>query len=617
MCALSNSNLSSSSLTLRARYPGLVNRAANATNVSTTPVTNDTSAVARPAQLGLNLEGLKQLLQRMTNPGSTPVTETKTSEIKNGTYTVRNGDTLWQIASRNLGSGMRWEEIYNLNKDKISNPDRIFPGLTLKMPDPTKPAETTKATEPTTATVPTKPAEPTKPTEATKPADPTKPTEATKPAEPTKPAETSKPAEASKPAEPNGSGPLLKKGADGDAVKKLQARLTELGFDCGGVDGDFGNNTANAVKKFQASKGLEVDGVVGPNTWKQLGITVDGGSSAPASSAPAKSSEPNGSGPVLKNGANGEAVKKLQARLNELGFNCGGVDGDFGPNTANAVKSFQSSKGLEVDGVVGPNTWKQLGITVEGGVSYSSSTSSSSSSGGSGPTLKSGAQGDPVKKLQARLNELGFDCGGVDGDFGNNTASAVKRFQASRGLEADGVVGPNTWNKLGINVSGSVSYASGVSGASSASSSAIVQGAYRLHNSGYRYPVNLTDQYRHVTGKIGCCADFVCDSYREAGSNINADMTSKGYNPHYCPSMINYFKKCQQYISGEMGARPGDVVFFNWDGGVVDHVAIVAEVDSKGRPTKLVESRHFDSPTEITTLNSSRAACIVGYGRLG
>jgi len=46
----------------------------------------------------------------------------------------------------------------------------------------------------------------------------------------------------------------------------------------------------------------------------------------------------------------------LQRRLNELGFNCGAVDGSFGSKTLSAVRAFQKSRGLAVDGVVGPKT---------------------------------------------------------------------------------------------------------------------------------------------------------------------------------------------------------------------------------------------------------------------
>lgn len=63
--------------------------------------------------------------------------------------------------------------------------------------------------------------------------------------------------------------------------------------------------------------------------------------------------------PVLTYGSTGEAVKKLQQRLNEWGFELD-VDGSFGPATLTAVKEFQRLAGLEVDGSVGPLTWEKL-----------------------------------------------------------------------------------------------------------------------------------------------------------------------------------------------------------------------------------------------------------------
>lgn len=65
---------------------------------------------------------------------------------------------------------------------------------------------------------------------------------------------------------------VLKKGANGDHVKGLQALLRGYGYDLGrtGVDGDFGPATDSAVRKYQSRNGLETDGSVGPATWKKL-----------------------------------------------------------------------------------------------------------------------------------------------------------------------------------------------------------------------------------------------------------------------------------------------------------------------------------------------------------
>jgi N-acetyl-anhydromuramyl-L-alanine amidase AmpD len=58
--------------------------------------------------------------------------------------------------------------------------------------------------------------------------------------------------------------------SNGDLVRYLQGVLTKTKFYSAAIDGFFGNVTAQAVKAFQANKGLVVDGVVGPQTWAAI-----------------------------------------------------------------------------------------------------------------------------------------------------------------------------------------------------------------------------------------------------------------------------------------------------------------------------------------------------------
>lgn len=64
------------------------------------------------------------------------------------------------------------------------------------------------------------------------------------------------------------------------------------------------------------------------------------------------------------------------------------------------------------------------------------------------PTLCNGDEGEAVRKLQTNLKRLGFDCKGIDGDFGANTQSAVYGFQRERNLDPDGICGPKTWAEI-------------------------------------------------------------------------------------------------------------------------------------------------------------------------
>lgn len=63
---------------------------------------------------------------------------------------------------------------------------------------------------------------------------------------------------------------------------------------------------------------------------------------------------------VLEKGSVCDSVKALQTLLNGYGFNCGAVDGSFGANTLDAVKAYQKSAKITVDGSVGPETWGSL-----------------------------------------------------------------------------------------------------------------------------------------------------------------------------------------------------------------------------------------------------------------
>jgi peptidoglycan hydrolase-like protein with peptidoglycan-binding domain len=64
--------------------------------------------------------------------------------------------------------------------------------------------------------------------------------------------------------------------------------------------------------------------------------------------------------PTLRQGSSGGAVVTLQHDLAAKGFSPGVADGVFGPHTNSAVRAFQSSRHLAVDGIVGPQTWNAL-----------------------------------------------------------------------------------------------------------------------------------------------------------------------------------------------------------------------------------------------------------------
>lgn len=148
--------------------------------------------------------------------------------------------------------------------------------------------------------------------------------------------------------------PLLKKGAIGDSVEKMQKLLIAWNAKAlpkYGADGDFGKECYDWVKKFQQAHGLAVDGIVGLRTWEAL---LKYNAAIPAGQVQL---------PTVREGDKGEYVKKVQRSLiawNSKALPKHGADGDFGGETDEWVRKFQKAHGLTVDGIVGKNTWAAL-----------------------------------------------------------------------------------------------------------------------------------------------------------------------------------------------------------------------------------------------------------------
>lgn len=138
-------------------------------------------------------------------------------------------------------------------------------------------------------------------------------------------------------------------------IGSIQTQLNNKGFNVGAVDGVAGENTYNAVLSFQCSYGLDADGQVGPSTRSKL-FSSGGGSSSSYSRLLMVTS------PLTY----GNDIKAVQNKLNSLGYNCGTADGYYGNDTKNAIIRFQSTHGLDVDGIVGPSTWNSIFNTSSG-----------------------------------------------------------------------------------------------------------------------------------------------------------------------------------------------------------------------------------------------------------
>lgn len=137
-------------------------------------------------------------------------------------------------------------------------------------------------------------------------------------------------------------------------------------------------------------------------------------------------------GVFYEKGVTDEHIKEIQSKLMSLGYM---VEDEpttlFGPATEEAVKLFQTKHGLNVTGQVDQTTYDML---------FSDSTVFY--------TASVGSNGSDVAMIQSLLSKLGYFTGNSTGYFGTETEAAVKKFQQSNGLTADGKVGINTLKAL-------------------------------------------------------------------------------------------------------------------------------------------------------------------------
>ena len=159
----------------------------------------------------------------------------------------------------------------------------------------------------------------------------------------------------------------LRRGDRGGAVTEIRAALAALGMlDNPDADITTGKHVAvdvfdaeldHAVRAFQQHRGLLVDGIVGEATYRAL--------KEASYRLGARTLNHQFGAPMY-----GDDVATLQARLQDLGFYTGLVDGHFGLQTHNALMSYQREYGLYPDGICGPETLRSLyflGSRVTGG----------------------------------------------------------------------------------------------------------------------------------------------------------------------------------------------------------------------------------------------------------
>jgi peptidoglycan hydrolase-like protein with peptidoglycan-binding domain len=148
------------------------------------------------------------------------------------------------------------------------------------------------------------------------------------------------------------AGSELRQGDVGPEVARWQRQLNEATGARLAVDGEFGPLTLRATRSFQTSAGLGTDGVVSPDTRRAMAKALVGVHKLQAPVVHA----PKFPGRFIRSGVRGPDVRTWQVQIGKLGFVIE-VDGEYGPQSERVCLEFQGRERLEVDGVVGPETW--------------------------------------------------------------------------------------------------------------------------------------------------------------------------------------------------------------------------------------------------------------------
>ena len=339
---------------------------------------------------------------------------------------------------------------------------------------------------------------------------------------------------------------VMQLGDSGDDVENVQQRLYELGYVTtkSNITGTFGELTQSAVEEFQSKNSLKSDGKVGNNTLESLF------SENPVSKC-------------YSIGDKDDVIKQVQEKLKKLKYFSGSATGEYTKATATAVRKFQQSNDLVVDGTLGPTTKSAI-----------------LSSHAQPYVMQIGESGSDVKKVQTRLAKLNYlRSANVTGYFGEKTAEAVMAFQERNKLHADGKVGTGTYNSLfssSAKKAKTVSTTSSPSGGSTSGSGSSSSSGGSSSSSGSSSGRGVEKLIEIAQSKKGCryvsgakgpntfdCSGFVYYCLKESGVKISY-MTSIGWRTTSRFTRIDSLSSCKR----------GDLLVFSGSSMATGHVGI-------------------------------------------
>lgn len=189
------------------------------------------------------------------------------------------------------------------------------------------------------------------------------------------------------------------------------------------------------------------------------------------------------------------------------------------------------------------------------------------------PVLKQGSSGPDVQDLQQKLEALGFDPNGTDGNFGPGTKAAVIAFQQSKGLQADGVAGPATIAALqaasgtsATNTGGDAS--GGATSATAAAAAPVTAPNLNLAGLAGKVPQAVIDQIPEAAAKFGITtnlrlAHFLAQCALES-MNFTATVENLNYSAQRLLQVFpKYFKNVDVNAYARNPQKIGSRVYAN------------------------------------------------------
>ena len=255
--------------------------------------------------------------------------------------------------------------------------------------------------------------------------------------------------------------PAVNDGLFVTALKNIESNIGNAVL----MDATEADNTAGESGQDSASRWAIVDQAIAQveaaTTAQELTAVVNGERvTVAASPTPTPTPEPEVNYATLTKGDKSDAVLELQNRLFELGFLLDDRDGAYGSKTQTAVKLFQQAAGLEATGIADNETQKKLYAEDAPRTEYAQATptpaapedsgaSEGTAEDGGYTSLQKGDKNARVKKLKARLFELGYmQTESKSQSFGSKTKEAVEAFQKAVGLDVTGIADAATQELL-------------------------------------------------------------------------------------------------------------------------------------------------------------------------